>query len=654
VGEEIFMGHPSAFNPNVPQSPEPQLQVVVHAGPLAGKGYLIRGDVLTIGRDPDNDISLNDEQVSRHHARLLRQEDQIILEDLGSTNGTLVNGKPIVGQHVLQPADIISISSSVFGVKGFAAPQTMGMTQVSTDPPPFTASAQSPLSPISAGASSSPVASSPESRPSSAEPSRLTLLVIGGVLALIITVLVIVAVTIYLLNQERDSGVAAIPSVVITAPQNGSQVQVNSPVTVQATATDASGVVRMELWVSNLKISQADSPIQGQSTLTASFQWTPEAPGSYTLEIKAYNEQGAVNAPAIVAVNAAAEGANGTETATPTLTPETPTATVPGGPALVTQTDLNVRAGPGTNYALLGLFPTGTTVEIIGRDESRQWWQVRFPPAPDSIGWVSADPTFSKVSNAENVPVAQAPPTPTSTPTDTPLPPTDTPTATTVPPTDTPTATATATSTPTATGEPTSIEFNVSPTSIEGGECVSVSWQVSGVKEIYVEGNGVGGSGSFEDCPKETKTYRLRVVQKDNSEHTEEITVQVINPITSTGSKTIEPGQTIDFDQGTIPGDDFLWKVDPITRTFEIQVGVQLAPMSDIDELEDLTLAECANASFNDVYTYIDASDDPPDPNNALIAGRSACYKTNQGRLGKLRFPEYSTGSLEVEWLTWK
>ena len=109
------MGHPSAFNSNASQQPQ-QLQVVVHAGPLAGKGFPITGDILTIGRDPDNNISLDDEQVSRHHARLIRQDDQIILEDLGSTNGTLVNGKPITGQHALQPADIISIGSSVFGV----------------------------------------------------------------------------------------------------------------------------------------------------------------------------------------------------------------------------------------------------------------------------------------------------------------------------------------------------------------------------------------------------------------------------------------------------------------------------------------------------------------------------------------------------------
>ncbi|MBN1219719.1 MAG: FHA domain-containing protein [Anaerolineae bacterium] len=637
------MGHPSAFNPNVPHPSDRQLQLVVHAGPLAGKGFPITKDTLTIGRDPDNDITLDDEQVSRHHARLLRQEDQIIIEDFGSTNGTLVNGKAVVGQHVLQPADIISIGSSVFGVKGFAAPLTIGMTQLSSEPPPYL-----PPVPRPPSRPATPVSTVPDSRPVGAEPSKVTLLAIGGVLALVIGILIVAAFTAYYMLQGRDTA-ASVPQVVITAPTSGSQVPVNRPVTIQATASDPSGVSRMELWVSGQKFSEANSPVPGQATLTASFQWTPAAPGSYTLEIRAYNQQGAVNAPAIVTVNAVAEGV--TETPTPTLTltptPGTPTPTVPNMPALVTKTDLNVRGGPGTQYDLLGLLPTGTTAEIISRDDTRQWWQIRFPPAPNDVGWVSADPAFSTVFNVENVPVVAAPPTPTGTSTTTPTT-TNTPTFT-----PTPTSTPTDTPTPTPTGEAEIIEFNVKPTTIEGGECVVITWNVSGVKEVYLNDQGVGGTGSMEDCPKDTKTYRLRVVRKDGSEFRQEITVQVINPIASTGVITVQPNQTVDFDDGVIPGDDFTWKMEADSRKFEVLGGVQLAPMSQIGALDDLSRAECANAAYG-AYTFIDASDVIPDPNNALTPGRSACYRTNQGRLGKLRFPEYSAGSLRVEWLTWK
>lgn len=636
------MGHPSAFGSNLDQ-PQ-QLQLVVHAGPLAGKGFPIRGNMLTIGRDADNDISLDDEQVSRYHARLLLQEDQIILEDLGSTNGTLVNGKPVTGQHVLQPADIISIGSSVFGVKGFSAPSTVGMTQLSSEAPPFPAPAAAPAPP-----SATPAPASSQS--SSAEPSRMTLVAIGGALALVVTIIIIAAFTAYYFVAGGNRGSASsVPNVVITAPTNGTQVQVNRPVTIQATASDASGIQRMELWVSGQRTSEAASPAQGQSTLTASFQWTPEAPGSYTLEIRAYNQQGTVNSPTMVTVIAVGTAEN-TATPTPTVTPGTPTATVSTEPHLVTKTDLNVRGGPGTEYDLLGLLPNGAKTEIVGQDGSRQWWQIRFAPAADGLGWVSADPAYAQAVNVETVPVVPSPPTPTGTPTQTSTP-TDTPTGTPTM-TATPTETPTVTPTPTATEEAETLEFDVTPTSIEGGECVFITWNVTGVREVYINDEGVGGIGNKEDCPKETTTYRMRVIRNDGSEYSEEIRVQVVNPIESAGTITVNPNQTVDFDDGVIPGNDFLWNVQAITRTFEIQSGAQVAPMRVVDDLADISLSECANANYGQ-YTYIDASDDIADPNNALVAGRTACYKTNEGRIGKMRFPAYSTGALNVEWLTWR
>ena len=71
--------HPSAFEAESSQPPKPQLQVVVHAGPLAGKGFPITGDKITFGRDPNNNISWDDHQVSRHHAQLMRRGDQHIV-----------------------------------------------------------------------------------------------------------------------------------------------------------------------------------------------------------------------------------------------------------------------------------------------------------------------------------------------------------------------------------------------------------------------------------------------------------------------------------------------------------------------------------------------------------------------------------------------
>ncbi|MCK6629539.1 MAG: FHA domain-containing protein [Anaerolineae bacterium] len=637
------MSHPSAYGPG-----PGQLQLVVHAGPLAGKGFPITGDTLSFGRGTENDIVLDDTQVSRNHARLIRQGDEIIIEDLGSTNGTLVNGKPVVGQQVLQPADIISIGSSVFGVKGFAAPTTIGITQISMDkrtyPPPV--ASPPPVPPRV----SSPPSPRPISAPPPAESSGFNMLVVGGIIALILVVVIIAGVTAYFLTQDRGSTVGGIPTVVITAPMANSQVQVNVPVTVQATASDPSGVKRMELWVSNIKTADAVSPVeQGQATLTASFQWTPPAPGTYTLEVKAFNSEGQVSVPTTVTVNAGANNA-GDETPTPTVPTETPSPTVPANPSLTTKTDLNVRSGPGIQYDLLGLLPAGVTVEIIGRDDTRQWWQIRFSPAADGIGWVAADPAFSTTANVDNVAVAQAPPTPTGTPTPTAtvVPPTHTPTVTTIPPTLTPTVPPTLT--PTPTGQPTFIDFDVSPTNIEGGECVNVTWNTSGVREVYFEDQGVGGSANMTDCPHESKTYDFRVIRLDGSEYREEIRVEVNNPIFSAGSAELSDSDAIDVDDG---GNDFRWDVDDDERYFRARNGAQLAPMRDLSDLNNLSKSDCENAAFG-AYDFIDGSDDPADSGNELIEGRSICYRTNQGRLGKLWFPNGSDDDLDVEWVTWQ
>ncbi len=69
-----------------------------------------------IGREEENDIRLNDERVSRFHAKVQEQEGRFILTDLESTNGTRVNGHPVT-MHVLQVGDQVHIGRCllVFG-----------------------------------------------------------------------------------------------------------------------------------------------------------------------------------------------------------------------------------------------------------------------------------------------------------------------------------------------------------------------------------------------------------------------------------------------------------------------------------------------------------------------------------------------------------
>jgi hypothetical protein len=72
------------------------------------KEYEINKERLTIGRKPHNDIQIDNLAVSGEHAMIMTILNDSFLEDLGSTNGTLVNGQP-VKKHFLQNNDVIEI-----------------------------------------------------------------------------------------------------------------------------------------------------------------------------------------------------------------------------------------------------------------------------------------------------------------------------------------------------------------------------------------------------------------------------------------------------------------------------------------------------------------------------------------------------------------
>ncbi|WP_368489646.1 FHA domain-containing protein [Clostridium sp. BJN0013] len=74
---------------------------------------------VTIGRKNDNQLILEDPYTSGHHARVyIKNAKDCVLEDLGSTNGTLLNGKKLRGKHYLAPGDEIKIGNTAFKVIG--------------------------------------------------------------------------------------------------------------------------------------------------------------------------------------------------------------------------------------------------------------------------------------------------------------------------------------------------------------------------------------------------------------------------------------------------------------------------------------------------------------------------------------------------------
>ncbi len=90
-----------------------QPKLTITKGQASGKEFAIEKDVNILGREPGVDFLVESPGVSRQHARLSRQGNQFTLEDLGSSNGTFVNGNRIHQPVVLNNGDEISLGQSV-------------------------------------------------------------------------------------------------------------------------------------------------------------------------------------------------------------------------------------------------------------------------------------------------------------------------------------------------------------------------------------------------------------------------------------------------------------------------------------------------------------------------------------------------------------
>jgi hypothetical protein len=91
----------------------PKLRVGSGAGLRAGAAYDLSDGAL-LGRGDQADIVLEDSFASSRHARLVPHGDVMVLEDLGSTNGTYLNDEPLRGPQPLHPGDRIRIGDSDF------------------------------------------------------------------------------------------------------------------------------------------------------------------------------------------------------------------------------------------------------------------------------------------------------------------------------------------------------------------------------------------------------------------------------------------------------------------------------------------------------------------------------------------------------------
>jgi pSer/pThr/pTyr-binding forkhead associated (FHA) protein len=120
----------------------PELSLEIVEGTGAGRMVALTGPV-TVGRAGDADLVLADELVSRHHARITPSGSGAVVEDLGSRNGTFVNGGAVHGPTRLAPGDQLQLGVTLVELR--SAPQIAERpSAVHRVPPPLAIPSRTP------------------------------------------------------------------------------------------------------------------------------------------------------------------------------------------------------------------------------------------------------------------------------------------------------------------------------------------------------------------------------------------------------------------------------------------------------------------------------------------------------------------------------
>lgn len=88
-------------------------ELLMKAGPTPGRIIKLQDSELALGREDSNSIVIADVEVSRKHCRIYYEGGVFMIEDLGSTNGTAINGARISHPHLLKQGDILKLGDNV-------------------------------------------------------------------------------------------------------------------------------------------------------------------------------------------------------------------------------------------------------------------------------------------------------------------------------------------------------------------------------------------------------------------------------------------------------------------------------------------------------------------------------------------------------------
>ncbi|HEX5504947.1 MAG TPA: FHA domain-containing protein, partial [Thermomicrobiales bacterium] len=132
-------------------------RLVVEDGPHAGQHLAVGGAGLTIGRQDGNDLVLDDARISRQHARLEVRGGDLVVTDLGSANGTRINGRAVSGSQPLRPGDVLQLGGTKLRLEAPAAPAAPAPLPVPVrGDAPTIAAPDLPTGPLNTGAPAGP------------------------------------------------------------------------------------------------------------------------------------------------------------------------------------------------------------------------------------------------------------------------------------------------------------------------------------------------------------------------------------------------------------------------------------------------------------------------------------------------------------------
>lgn len=120
--------------------------LVCTSGKLSGKRIVVPEGGLGLGRSPENAVVVQDQGVSRYHARLLYENGSLWLQDAGSRNGVFVNGVRVTGHKALKVGDSVTIAEHSFELR-WLDEDTARSVSVDSVPAPAPAEEPEPSTP---------------------------------------------------------------------------------------------------------------------------------------------------------------------------------------------------------------------------------------------------------------------------------------------------------------------------------------------------------------------------------------------------------------------------------------------------------------------------------------------------------------------------